>query len=123
MIQRYLCLPVLLTAVFCMGAPVRAQQGSPPQHAQNQRALSTPDSASRSVVAGGTPSVQEVEVRRVRISKTDRCQVRSEEHTSELQSPVHLVCRLLLEKKNGTAQRFAAALADSLATEGDQVTT
>src|SRR5690348_17534689 len=27
---------------------------------------------------------------------------RSEEHTSELQSPVHLVCRLLLEKKNKT---------------------
>src|SRR5438876_8623301 len=27
---------------------------------------------------------------------------RSEEHTSELQSPVHLVCRLLLEKKNST---------------------
>src|SRR5438876_4816125 len=29
-----------------------------------------------------------------------RYQTRSEEHTSELQSPVHLVCRLLLEKKN-----------------------
>src|SRR5205807_7686501 len=27
--------------------------------------------------------------------------VRSEEHTSELQSPCNLVCRLLLEKKNG----------------------
>src|SRR5256885_6866464 len=27
-------------------------------------------------------------------------QVRSEEHTSELQSPCNLVCRLLLEKKN-----------------------
>src|SRR5438876_4278421 len=27
------------------------------------------------------------------------CSQRSEEHTSELQSPVHLVCRLLLEKK------------------------
>src|SRR5258708_23697096 len=27
-------------------------------------------------------------------------QARSEEHTSELQSPDHLVCRLLLEKKN-----------------------
>src|SRR5947208_5026146 len=26
-------------------------------------------------------------------------EVRSEEHTSELQSPDHLVCRLLLEKK------------------------
>src|SRR2546422_10804192 len=28
-----------------------------------------------------------------------RATVRSEEHTSELQSPLHLVCRLLLEKK------------------------
>src|SRR5690348_18062456 len=28
--------------------------------------------------------------------------LRSEEHTSELQSPVHLVCRLLLEKKKKT---------------------
>src|SRR2546430_15444995 len=28
---------------------------------------------------------------------------RSEEHTSELQSQSNLVCRLLLEKKNGTA--------------------
>src|SRR5437588_3369208 len=75
MIPRYLYLPVLLTAVFCMGAPARAQQGSPPQYAKNQRALGTPDSASRSVQAGGTPSVQDVEVRRVRISKTDGCQM------------------------------------------------
>src|SRR5690348_17640130 len=29
---------------------------------------------------------------------------RSEEHTSELQSPVHLVCRLLLEKKKKRQQ-------------------
>src|SRR5438309_11972867 len=28
------------------------------------------------------------------------CAKRSEEHTSELQSQFHLVCRLLLEKKN-----------------------
>src|SRR5438309_8820755 len=28
-----------------------------------------------------------------------RCRARSEEHTSELQSQFHLVCRLLLEKK------------------------
>src|SRR5256885_4034700 len=28
---------------------------------------------------------------------------RSEEHTSELQSPCNLVCRLLLEKKNKTS--------------------
>src|SRR5690348_18308393 len=31
-------------------------------------------------------------------------QIRSEEHTSELQSPVHLVCRLLLEKKKINAR-------------------
>src|SRR2546422_7835934 len=30
---------------------------------------------------------------------------RSEEHTSELQSRLHLVCRLLLEKKKKTIQR------------------
>src|SRR5258708_21524865 len=30
---------------------------------------------------------------------------RSEEHTSELQSPDHLVCRLLLEKKKTTSGR------------------
>src|SRR5256885_13243815 len=29
---------------------------------------------------------------------------RSEEHTSELQSPCNLVCRLLLEKKNNNLQ-------------------
>src|SRR5690348_18199996 len=32
---------------------------------------------------------------------------RSEEHTSELQSPVHLVCRLLLEKKNNNHQTLS----------------
>src|SRR5438876_8976206 len=33
---------------------------------------------------------------------------RSEEHTSELQSPVHLVCRLLLEKKKKQAHHTRA---------------
>src|SRR5258708_39805272 len=32
----------------------------------------------------------------------DQVGERSEEHTSELQSPDHLVCRLLLEKKKNT---------------------
>src|SRR6202030_4697094 len=32
---------------------------------------------------------------------------RSEEHTSELQSPCNLVCRLLLETKNKTVERRA----------------
>src|SRR5256885_3088361 len=33
--------------------------------------------------------------------------IRSEEHTSELQSPCNLVCRLLLEKKNSAATMMA----------------
>src|SRR5256884_6150816 len=40
---------------------------------------------------------------------------RSEEHTSELQSRLHLVCRLLLEKKNTFAHldQLAALMSDS----------
>src|SRR5579863_10768899 len=44
-----------------------------------------------------TPDVNHV---CMRCAYTNACRRnRSEEHTSELQSPVHLVCRLLLEKK------------------------
>src|SRR5258708_11350096 len=35
----------------------------------------------------------------VQLKGVDGAKYRSEEHTSELQSPDHLVCRLLLEKK------------------------
>src|SRR5690348_18220872 len=38
--------------------------------------------------------------------------VRSEEHTSELQSPVHLVCRLLLEKKKQIQTRYTYNIVD-----------
>src|SRR6266550_5586484 len=44
--------------------------------------------ASASTVAAGTP-----------VTLTANVTGRSEEHTSELQSRLHLVCRLLLEKK------------------------
>src|SRR5258708_26562785 len=37
-------------------------------------------------------------------AKHPAVKVRSEEHTSELQSPDHLVCRLLLEKKKKTSR-------------------
>src|SRR2546429_1614990 len=37
--------------------------------------------------------------RREILSRRERRLLRSEEHTSELQSRLHLVCRLLLEKK------------------------
>src|SRR5256885_8525579 len=38
---------------------------------------------------------------------------RSEEHTSELQSPCNLVCRLLLEKKKGIRQQLTTPLRHS----------
>src|SRR5687768_18215191 len=39
--------------------------------------------------------------------------LRSEEHTSELQSRLHLVCRLLLEKKNNTSWPLRTFLLDT----------
>src|SRR5699024_11975974 len=42
-------------------------------------------------------------------SKEIRVRVRSEEHTSELQSRFDLVCRLLLEKKNINTQTHEAS--------------
>src|SRR5205809_4809150 len=41
---------------------------------------------------------------------------RSEEHTSELQSRLHLVCRLLLEKKIPPAGSFIALMASNATT-------
>src|SRR2546422_4187029 len=38
---------------------------------------------------------------------------RSEEHTSELQSRLHLVCRLLLEKKKKQDKQFLDAVSES----------
>src|SRR2546422_1263146 len=43
---------------------------------------------------GGAVVIERREAKNVAV-----CHVRSEEHTSELQSRLHLVCRLLLEKK------------------------
>src|SRR5258708_29561010 len=43
---------------------------------------------------------------------------RSEEHTSELQSPDHLVCRLLLEKKKQKKRNYAAPRRGSRAING-----
>src|SRR5256885_10452065 len=48
-------------------------------------------------------------INELRLPRADR--VRSEEHTSELQSPCNLVCRLLLEKKNKRRKVAAVGLA------------
>src|SRR5256885_9956798 len=51
-------------------------------------------------VAGADVVQQEIAERVERLRAERRRDRRSEEHTSELQSPCNLVCRLLLEKKN-----------------------
>src|SRR5437870_10818679 len=48
------------------------------------------------------------EAQRTRLAIRRERPARSEEHTSELQSRGHLVCRLLLEKKNDDSQMNAA---------------
>src|SRR2546429_4039934 len=53
--------------------------------------------------AAGRPFCIRLRTRRKsRRGEFPSCTKRSEEHTSELQSRLHLVCRLLLEKKNKT---------------------
>src|SRR2546426_2425034 len=53
----------------------------------------------RSGRVGGREAGAELRERRRRETELHLDEVRSEEHTSELQSPCNLVCRLLLEKK------------------------
>jgi len=58
------------------------------------------------VVVGGTTSratgmFRSMSSDVIQSLKALQCEIRSEEHTSELQSPMYLVCRLLLEKKKG----------------------
>src|SRR5207244_9523325 len=60
------------------------------------------------VVATTTAVMQLVERGQVRLNDPVAKYIpdfRSEEHTSELQSPDHLVCRLLLEKKKNDEQQ------------------
>src|SRR2546426_6025778 len=75
------------------------------------RSLLRPDAQRDILDAYGDADVERVAVRdaherlrelerRDEELKARREDVRSEEHTSELQSPCNLVCRLLLEKKN-----------------------
>src|SRR5438552_9148394 len=57
---------------------------------------------SRTGVSSGTPGILVVwrSAKNMWRSAFDSVVLRSEEHTSELQSPDHIVCRLLLDNKN-----------------------
>src|SRR3989449_4947200 len=53
--------------------------------------------------AGSTPGARTFQS----AATPDRRSMRSEEHTSELQSRLHLVCRLLLEKKKKKKRNYS----------------
>src|SRR3712207_8079751 len=69
-------------------------EGSLPKRTSASRSVTPAPSAESSAASWNTPATP-LEVASV---------VRSEEHTSELQSRQYLVCRLLLEKKNLSKQ-------------------
>src|SRR2546422_8439257 len=77
---------------------------SPANHGADRYFLSLIDS--RSCRARGTSltaqsaMIMGVVIADWAVKDVPRARQRSEEHTSELQSRLHLVCRLLLEKKN-----------------------
>src|SRR2546426_8614738 len=54
------------------------------------------------------PGIGRKTAERILVDLADRLESRSEEHTSELQSPCNLVCRLLLEKKEDHEKRASA---------------
>src|SRR2546426_7280020 len=68
-----------------------------PQH-QSKRGKPHPDEEDDDPSQGSIGDSEVAEVRNVE-REPQRSAKRSEEHTSELQSPCNLVCRLLLEKK------------------------
>src|SRR3712207_8792010 len=59
------------------------------------------------LVLGGGDGLALREVLRSDVRRVVEVELRSEEHTSELQSRQYLVCRLLLEKKKNNNQRIS----------------
>src|SRR2546422_5967994 len=59
-----------------------------------------------SCIGRAGPSRTSTRTSRPRPNHSQRAPLRSEEHTSELQSRLHLVCRLLLEKKKKWKRKF-----------------
>src|SRR5690606_39779856 len=67
---------------------------------ENEWAVTAEDVLWRRTKCGLHIGAEEVEALGAFMRGIDKGQIRSEEHTSELQSRENIVCRLLLEKKN-----------------------
>src|SRR2546422_6789678 len=83
---------------FSFMAPRRSQWNCTLMRPYSSVQISSPAGPTTTAVCG--PVVRGLGVVRAGVKAR-----RSEEHTSELQSRLHLVCRLLLEKKKQTRER------------------
>src|SRR2546426_6111233 len=82
--------------------PEPGEEGGDGREVDRRQARTAGAHAGVAAVRSGQPAVVSLEVRHVEVgaaSQEGHEAQRSEEHTSELQSPCNLVCRLLLEKK------------------------
>src|SRR3989449_1867582 len=77
------------------GTNIRRDRGSMPAAREPCHSAAGGSSSCEIPSAGGTKAGRDTRVR----GPVGEATARSEEHTSELQSRLHLVCRLLLEKK------------------------
>src|SRR5690242_20924107 len=80
-----------------------SRRSSDLESAQGRQGLLRPPQEHHSGCQTGGGESQPIRLSRSQAAQTDLSRLvdsRSEEHTSELQSHVNLVCRLLLEKKN-----------------------
>src|SRR5688500_11483168 len=83
---------LLLSFAICLIAATGCAPGSPPVTvAAPSGTIPNP--------AGAVPTAALTDTERAIATAVDARSARSEEHTSELQSPCNLVCRLLLENK------------------------
>src|SRR5690348_17894670 len=87
--------PPLMSTLFPYTTLFRSQ---PPKAVTNAKRLVERDKVFVMMGHLGTPTTKAIKDY-LEEKKVPDIFPRSEEHTSELQSPVHLVCRLLLEKK------------------------
>src|SRR5437764_11125660 len=79
----------LLLPAKCLIAREEPRRGAPAERHLQLSILSDPKPVSESL-----------KIESCKCLSAGAPRLRSEEHTSELQSPMYLVCRLLLEKKN-----------------------
>src|SRR5256885_3840852 len=86
------------TTLFRSGIKKFHQNSALPKKNSKKKPLTKQEKKENHAISSERVLVENV-IRKVKIFRVMAEKYRSEEHTSELQSPCNLVCRLLLEKK------------------------